>query len=198
MTFKIREVQLSDAEELLCVYAPFVTDTCISFEYEVPTLENFTQRIVDISENYPYLVLEKDGEVVGYAYAHRYLARAAYDWDAELTIYMAPAAQGQGVGVILENAVEELLVLQNVKNLYGCITGANEHSVGMHTAMGYELAGTFYNAGFKHGKWLDVIWMQKFLGKCEGAPASFVRFPDLDGQMVAEVLARANEKLKLK
>ncbi len=196
MGYSIRQATVKDAQALLDVYAPFVTDTCISFEYVIPTLADFAKRITDISAEYPYLVLELDGEIVGYAYAHRYLARAAYDWDAEMTTYLAPVAQGQGMGVIIEEAVEELLRLQNIKNLYGCITGANKRSVEMHMAMGYVMAGTFFNAGYKHGKWLDVVWLQKSLAACEQAPQNFIKFPDVEKEAVAKVLATANERLK--
>ena len=118
MNYKIRQVQLSDAEQILKVYAPFITDTCISFEYVVPSVEEFAQRIAGISAEYPYIVLEADGEIVGYAYAHRYLERVAYSWDVEVTIYLAPKVQGKGLGVILYDALETLLALQNIKNLY--------------------------------------------------------------------------------
>ena len=193
MTYKIRTVQLSDAEAILKVYAPFITDTCISFEYVVPSVEEFTQRIASISVEYPYIVLEEDEEIVGYAYAHRYLERVAYSWDVEVTIYLAPKAQGKGLGVILYTALEKLLALQNIKNLYSCITGDNVHSIEMHRSMGYELIGMFPKAGFKHNRWLDVVWMAKVIGEKENAPLPLMPFAELDSKLVTDALSEYNE-----
>ena len=198
MGYKIRTVQLSDAEAILKVYAPFITDTCISFEYVVPSMEEFSQRIASISAEYPYIVLEEAGEIVGYAYSHRYLERVAYSWDVEVTIYLAPKVQGKGLGVILYDALEKLMALQNIKNLYSCITGDNVHSIEMHRSMGYELIGTFPKAGFKHDRWLDVVWMAKAIGEKENAPLPFVPFAEVEANSVQEVLNEINNVLKTK
>lgn len=195
MNYKIRQVQLSDAEQILKVYAPFITGTCISFEYVVPSIEEFTQRIAGISAEYPYIILEADGEIVGYAYAHRYLERVAYSWDVEVTIYLAPKVQGKGLGVVLYDALENLLALQNIKNLYSCITGDNVHSIEMHRSMGYELIGTFPKAGFKHDRWLDVVWMAKTIGEKENAPLAVVPFAEVEESAVEKVLEEINKKL---
>ena len=195
MNYKIRQVQLSDAEQILKVYAPFITGTCISFEYVVPSVEEFAQRIAGISAEYPYIVLEADGEIVGYAYAHRYLERVAYSWDVEVTIYLAPKVQGKGLGVVLYDALENLLALQNIKNLYSCITGDNVHSIEMHRSMGYELIGTFPKAGFKHDRWLDVVWMAKTIGEKENAPLAVVPFAELEASAVEKVLEEVNKEL---
>ena len=192
MGYKIRTVQLSDAEAILKVYVPFITDTCISFEYVVPSVEEFAQRIASISAEYPYIVLEEDGEIVGYAYSHRYLERVAYSWDVEVTIYLAPKVQGKGLGVILYDALEKLMTLQNIKNLYSCITGDNVHSIEMHRSMGYELIGTFSKAGFKHDRWLDVVWMAKTIGEKENAPLPFVPFAEVEESKIEEVLGKVN------
>ena len=198
MDYKIRTVQLSDAEAILKVYAPFITDTCISFEYVVPSMEEFSQRIASISAEYPYIVLEEDGEIVGYAYSHRYLERVAYSWDVEVTIYLAPKVQGKGLGVILYDALEKLMTLQNIKNLYSCITGDNIHSIEMHRSMGYELIGTFPKAGFKLDRWLDVVWMAKAIGEKENAPLLLVPFNEVEASSVNEVLNEINNGLKTK
>ena len=194
MGYKIRTVQVSDAQAILKVYAPFITDTCISFEYVVPSMEEFTQRIASISAEYPYIVLEEDGVIVGYAYAHRYLERVAYSWDVEVTIYLAPRVQGKGLGVVLYDALEKLLALQNIKNLYSCITGDNVHSIEMHRSMGYELIGTFPKAGFKHDRWLDVVWMAKAIGEKENAPLPLVLFSEMQASVVEKVLQVFNDK----
>ncbi len=194
MGYKIRTVQVSDAQAILKVYAPFITDTCISFEYVVPSIEEFTQRIASISAEYPYIVLEEDGVIVGYAYAHRYLERVAYSWDVEVTIYLAPRVQGKGLGVVLYGALEKLVALQNIKNLYSCITGDNVHSIEMHRSMDYELIGTFPKAGFKHDRWLDVVWMAKAIGEKENAPLPLVLFSEMQASVVEKVLQVFNDK----
>ena len=131
----------------------------------------------------------------GYAYAHRYLERVAYSWDVEVTIYLAPKVQGKGLGVILYDALEKLLALQNIKNLYSCITGDNTHSIEMHRSMGYELIGTFPKAGFKHDRWLDVVWMAKTIGEKENAPLELVPFAEVEESAVAKVLEEVNKGL---
>ena len=118
--FTIREAAESDAAALLDIYAPYIRDTAITFEYDVPTAEEFAARIADILKTHPYLVCERDGKPAGYAYAHRIRERAAYDWAAELSIYLAPEAQGQGVGTALYQCLTDLLVLQQMRVLYGC------------------------------------------------------------------------------
>src|SRR5699024_8276889 len=117
--FVIRRAAESDAPALLDIYAPYIRDTAITFEYDVPTAEEFVARIADILKTHPYLVCEQDGKPVGYAYAHRIRERAAYDWAAELSIYLAPEAQGQGVGTALYRCLVDLLAMQNLRILYG-------------------------------------------------------------------------------
>ena len=193
MTGKIRLATLEDAEALLEVYRPFIMETCISFEYEVPSLEQYRQRIEAISREYPYLVYEKEGRLLGYAYAHRYLERMAYSWDVEVSIYLAPEAQGRGLARLLYQGLEQLLALQQVKNLYACITGDNEHSIGLHQSLGYQLVGTFTRAGFKQGRWLDVVWLEKALEPKEEAPQPLIPFAQLEALQVEQVLALVNQ-----
>ena len=193
MTGKIRLATLEDAEALLEVYRPFIMVTCISFEYEVPSLEQYRQRIEAISREYPYLVYEKEGRLLGYAYAHRYLERMAYSWDVEVSIYLAPEAQGRGLARLLYQGLEQLLALQQVKNLYACITGDNEHSIGLHQSLGYQLVGTFTRAGFKQGRWLDVVWLEKALEPKEEAPQPLIPFAQLEALQVEQVLALVNQ-----
>ena len=126
--FVIRRAAAGDAAALLDIYAPYIRDTAITFEYDVPAAEEFAARIGDITRTHPYLVCERDGRPVGYAYAHRIRERAAYDWAAELSVYLAPAAQGQGAGTALYRCLIDLLAMQNLRILYGCVTLPNEKS----------------------------------------------------------------------
>lgn len=182
--YTLRLATPADAAELVKIYAPFVASedrslSDVSFEYEVPSVEEFAGRIRDISAAYPYLVCEQEGRLIGYAYAHPYIQRAAYQWGAEVTIYLAPEGQGQGLGRVLYTALEKLLCKQGVVVLYACVTESNEHSVKMHEAMGYKIIGTFKNTGFKHGHWLDMVWLEKRIAELPAAPQPIKTIGDL-------------------
>ena len=158
----VRLARPEDAPALLEIYAPYVTETVVSFEYQVPTVEEFSSRVKNTLARHPYLVWEEGGRVLGYAYAHPYAARPAYQWGAELTVYLHPEACRRGIGRKLYGALFDLLRLQGVRTVYGCITAENEASVAMHTALGFGEAGRFRNAGYKQGRWLDVLWLENF------------------------------------
>lgn len=160
----IRTATEEDVAAVLAIYTPYVLKTPITFEYEVPSLEEFKQRMVETLREYPYLVAEDENHrIVGYAYAHSYKARKAYDWSVEVTVYVAEEAQGLGAGKCLYQALEEILTTQQVINLTACITGQNEGSIQFHEAMGYKYVGVFEKIGYKFDTWYDVIWMQKRL-----------------------------------
>lgn len=198
--YTLRLAQVADAEALLKVYAPFVASedralSDVSFEYEVPDVAEFAERIKNISAGYPYIVCEQEGKAVGYVYAHPYIQRAAYQWGAEVTIYLAPAGQGWGLGRVMYTLLEDLLRLQGVVTLYACITASNEHSVGMHTAMGYKIIGTFNSTGFKHGHWLDMVWMEKVIAQHPKTPQPIKTIGELPQAAVAKLLSEAESKL---
>ncbi|MEE1229591.1 MAG: N-acetyltransferase family protein [Phascolarctobacterium sp.] len=197
----MRAAMPQDAEQLLEIYTPFViSEDCsvsnVSFELEAPSVEEFRQRIVDISSKYPYLVGEKDGQILGYVYCHPYRERLAYQWSVEVTIYLAPAGQGKGLGRVLYEAMEEILRLQGITMLYSCITLGNEHSIKMHEALGYRLIGTFSKSGYKNGQWLDTVWLEKQLQPCPKQPDNIKSWRELDPDAVAAVLTEATAKLQ--
>ena len=197
----VRAATPQDAEQLLEIYTPFViSEDCsvsnVSFELTAPSLAEFRQRIVDISSKYPYLVGEKDGQILGYVYCHPYRERLAYQWSVEVTIYLAPAGQGKGLGRLLYETMEKLLCLQGVTMAYSCITVGNEHSIKMHEAVGYRLIGTFTNSGYKNGQWLDTVWLEKQLQPCPKQPDNIKSWRELDPDAVAAVLTEATAKLQ--
>ena len=166
----IRMAEVDDAEKLLEIYAPFVTDTAISFEYEVPSVEEFRERIITKLEKFPYLVAELDGVAVGYAYASTFIPRPAYDWSVEVTVYITEACTGKGIGRMLYEELERLLAEQNVYNVNACIAYVDHEdpyvtnrSMEFHEHMGYRFVGKFTNSGYKFGRWYDMIWMEKIL-----------------------------------
>lgn len=187
----IRHAALKDAEGVLAVYAPYVKDTPITFETEVPGIDEFRSRMSGIMEIYPYLVVENGGRIVGYAYAHRIGERAAYDWDAEFSIYLEGGHTGRGIGTALSHALLQLLEMQGVRNVFSLIAVPNPASISLHEKLGFRHMGTQERAGYKLGAWHDVEWMQKPIGDFEGAPAPLLCACDLDPQAVQVVLADA-------
>ncbi len=183
MSGYIRFVRPEDVRRLLEIYNQSI-DTPITFEVELPSADDFLQRIKNISRDYPYIVWEMDGRVMGYAYAHRYKERSAYQWGAELSVYIDSGAVGHGGGRKLYGALIELLRLQNVKTVYGCVTAGNPASDGLHYAMGFHLAGTFKKAGFKNDRWHDVYWYEKSIGAYGDVPEPFISLRDVDAEKI--------------
>ena len=171
----IRMATKEDAKAILAIYAPYVKETAITFEYEVPTLENFEARISQTLARYPYLVAENEqGVVIGFAYAGVYKERAAYDWSCEVTIYLAQGMESRGLGSRLYQALETELQKQNVIQLLACVTADNISSIKFHEKLGYKEVGTFSNLGYKFNKWYDVLWLQKTLQKPDVVPKEFI------------------------
>lgn len=154
----IRRAERKDVPAILEIYAPYIRDTAITFEWDVPGLEEFEQRFERISARYPYLVWEEQGSVLGYAYADAAFERRAYAWDVDLSIYLAPGAQGRGIGARLYGCLEEILKRYGYHNLYALVVGENVRSTAFHERRGYERLGTLKDTGWKKGRWLDVHW----------------------------------------
>ena len=163
----IRMAEERDIPAILEIYGPYVLNTTITFEYDVPTREEFTRRFRDITRQFPWLVYEEDGEILGYAYASAPYARAAYAWCAEPSVYLKPAARGRGIGRKLYAALEQILDCQGYQVLYALVTQENEASLRFHERCGYRVSVLFPNCGFKFGRWLGVIWMEKRLKSVE-------------------------------
>lgn len=162
-SYKIRPAKVTDTEQIFAIYAPFIENTCITFETELPSEEAFRQRVEGILSAYPYLVCEFGGIVVGYAYASKHNERAAYRYSANVSVYIEDAFQGKGIGKALYTELFTLMREHGLYTAYAGITVPNEKSVALHTALGFMPVGTFHNAGYKHGSWHDVLWMEKAL-----------------------------------
>ncbi|HEM4671365.1 TPA: N-acetyltransferase [Streptococcus suis] len=160
---RIRSVKIEDAADLVAIYAPYVEGTAITFETEVPTVEDFASRIKKTLEKFPYLVAEEEGALVGYAYASTYYARAAYDWTVELSVYVSKEARGKGIGSLLYDAIEDDLKARGFKNFLACIAIPNPASLALHEKRGYEQVAHFKNVGYKFDTWHDIVWLQKSL-----------------------------------
>ena len=169
--FTIRAASPEDAAAILAIYAPYVRDTAITFEYEVPSLAEFRSRIQNTLDRYPYLAALRGDRIVGYAYAGPFKDRAAYDWSAELTVYVDMRERRQGIGRRLYEALESALKDMGILNLYACIAVPEtedpyltDDSEAFHAHLGFETVGTFRNCGQKFGRWYHMIWMEKIIG----------------------------------
>lgn len=166
----VRQATVQDVSRILEIYAPYVKNTAISFEYTVPTPEEFTRRFLGITAQFPWLVWEENGTVLGYAYGSAPFERAAYQWSAEASIYLCPEACGKGIGKKLYTALEKLLQNQGYRKIYAIITTANEPSIAFHEAVGYRHTATMPDCGYKLGSWYGTVWMEKDLNTWDTPP----------------------------
>ncbi len=165
-----RDATEADAGACAGIYAPFVTGTTVSFELEPPDAAEMARRIVAAQEKHAWVVLEQQGEVVGYAYGGPFKAREAYRFASEVSVYLAPQARGLGGGRQLYEALFERLAARGIRVVAAGMTQPNEPSARLHAALGFEPVGTFRRVGWKHGAWRDVTWVQRDLGPV-GEPA---------------------------
>ena len=168
----VRSATTADAARLLEIYDYYVKYTAITFEYDTPSLSEFQKRMENTMQRYPYLVIEKDGRIQGYAYAGPFVGRAAYDWACELTIYLDHTAQKCGLGQTLYGALEQALSAMGILNLYACIGYPEKedhylttNSADFHAHLGFAMVGTFHNCGYKFDRWYHMIWMEKIIGE---------------------------------
>ena len=159
----IRLACTADIPAILDIYGPYVLNTAISFEYSIPSLEEFTERFCSITAQFPWLVWEEGGKILGYAYGSLPFGRAAYRWCAASSIYLAPAAQGRGIGRSLYTALEAILAEQGYRKTYAIITSDNPGSLRFHKETGFRLLAEFPDCGIKFGKLYSVVWMEKEL-----------------------------------
>ena len=176
----IREAGRKDTRELLEIYRPYVEKTAITFEYEVPTEEEFSNRMTGILNKYPYLVaVNENNEIIGYTYASAFKGRRAYDWSVETSIYIKEGRHGEGVGRMLYQKLEESLRKMGICNMCACIAYPNPESEIFHEKLGFQTVAHFHKSGFKMGKWYDMIWMEKFIGEHTQEPQEVIPYPQL-------------------
>jgi phosphinothricin acetyltransferase len=167
----IRSATAGDAEACAAIYAPYVTDTVITFEDEPPTVDEMRGRIAAAQHRHAWLVLEDDGTVVGYAYGGPYKERAAYRWSCEVSVYLQQGRRRTGGGRTLYDALFARLADRGFRTAVAGMALPNAASEGLHRALGFEPIGTYRRIGFKHGAWHDVAWMQRDLAPGDGPPA---------------------------
>ena len=183
----IRTATVADAPCLLEIYAPYVRGTAITFEYDVPDETEFASRIAGVLSKYPYLVAEKDGRIVGYAYASGFKGRAAYEWSVETSIYVERGLRRSGIGRALYEALEACLAAQGVTNVNACIgvpacdddPYVDRSSVNFHARMGYRTVGEFALCASKFGRWYNMVWMEKHILPHVPEPERIKRFDEV-------------------
>lgn len=175
----IRDAELEDAERFVEIYSWYVDNTAITFEYTTPPVEEFRERMRHTKERYPYLVIEDDGKIQGYAYAGSFVGRAAYDWSSELSIYLDHNVRRRGFGKKLYTALAERLRNMGIINLYACIgyprteddPYLTTNSADFHAHLGFVEVGRFHSCGYKFDRWYDMIWMEKMIGEHRDKPS---------------------------
>ena len=189
----IRLATPADAKAILDIYAPYIENTSFTFETEVPSIDDFAERIKTCLLNWPWLVCEIDGVIAGYAYATRHRERTAYQWCTESSVYIHDDFQRAGIAKVLYIALFEILKKQGFRNVYAVINLPNDKSVAFHESCGFKYFATYEKVGYKLGKWKNVGWWRLILNEFGDEPAVPAKFSELDKTFLAQLFV---EKIK--
>jgi len=193
----IRLATPGDAIDILKIYAPYIENTSFTFETEVPSIEEFAERIRNYLLNWPWLVSEMDGVIAGYAYATRHRERIAYQWCTESSVYIHDDFQRAGIARILYTALFEILKKQGFRNVYAIINLPNDRSVAFHESSGFQYFATYEKVGYKLGKWKNVGWWRLIINEFGDEPAAPIKFSELDKDFLPALFAEKVSGLKL-
>ena len=183
----VRPARPGDSAALLRIYAQYI-DTPVTFEYTLPSKSEFAARIGAVSAEYPYLVCEENGKALGYAYAHRQAEREAYQWNAELSVYLDSAATSRGIGARLYHMLLEILLLQGVRTAYALVTLPNRKSERLHASLGFQTLVVQRKAGFKGGAWHDVAWYAKDIAPHDADPQPVLPVDRISTELLRQIL----------
>lgn len=187
---RLRVATPDDAAAVADVYRPYVAETAVTFEETAPDVEEMTAKMERTLATHPWFVAERDGQVVGFAYASRLRDRPAYRWTAELSVYVDRQQRGEGIGAALYCALLATLERQGFESAYGVVTLPNPESVGFHESFGFERIARFPEVGHKHGEWHDVAWYERGLGERSDDPAEPTPFAAFrDASWLTELLS---------
>lgn len=191
-TVSLRAAREADVPAMLNIYTPYVVSSTASWEYEPPSAAEFSGRLrTHLAAGFPWLLAEENGVVLGYAYAGRFAERRGYDWDAEVTVYLSPAAHRRHIGTALYTALLALLRAQGYVNCYALITDPNPASEAFHRRMGFAEAARLPRSGYKQGRWVGLLYYHKALCAPPETPAAPTPAGQLDGAQKEQILADA-------
>lgn len=193
--FTLRMATAADAAGILAIYAPYIENTSFTFETEVPSVAAFSERISTYLLNWPWLVVEENGIIAGYAYAARHRERVAYQWSVECSVYVHDDYQRRGVARAAYTALFDILKRQGFRNVYAVINLPNDKSVAMHESMGFTYFATYEQVGYKLGKWKNVGWWRLILNEFTDEPSAPVSFPAIEKDFLQAVLSAGEAEL---
>ena len=196
MARNIRLATKGDAAGMLEIYGPFILNSGITQETELPSVEDFQERIISNLTERPWLVCEINNEIAGYAYAGKHRDRKGYQWCIEPSLYVSEKYWGLGIANALYAALFDILKMQGYVNAYAVITLPNDRSIAFHKKFGFEYLTTYKKIGYKLGQWHDVGWMQYEINHHKKAPREPVRFSNLDGPEIDSILLRYSVLVK--
>ena len=196
MAGNIRVAIKDDAAGMLEIYAPFILNSGITQETEVPSVHDFQKRVISNLEERPWLVCEINNEIAGYAYAGKHRDRKGYQWCTEPSVYILEKYHGFGIANALYAALFDILKLQGYVNAYAVITLPNDRSIAFHKKFGFEYLTTYNKIGYKLGQWHDVGWMQYEVNPHKEDPADPIKFPQIDRTVVDSILNKSSLILK--
>jgi phosphinothricin acetyltransferase len=192
MAGNIRVATKDDAAGMLEIYAPFILNSGITQETEIPSVEEFQKRIISNLAERPWLICEINNEVAGYAYAGKHRDRKGYQWCTEPSVYISEKYHGLGIANAIYAALFDILKLQGYVNAYAVITLPNDRSIAFHKKFGFEYLTTYEKIGYKLGQWHDVGWMQYEINSHKENPADPIKFPQIDKAVFGSILKRSS------
>ncbi|HJS53179.1 MAG TPA: GNAT family N-acetyltransferase [Chitinophagaceae bacterium] len=192
----IRVATRDDADGMLDIYTPFILNSGITQETEVPSVEDFQHRVISNLEERPWLVCEINNHVAGYAYAGKHRDRKGYQWCTEPSVYISEKYFGFGIAKTLYAALFGILKIQGYVNAYAVITLPNDRSIAFHKNFGFEYLTTYKKIGYKLGQWHDVGWMQYEVNPHKEDPPDPIKFPQIDKAVVDSILKTSSLLLK--
>ncbi|WP_297204609.1 GNAT family N-acetyltransferase [uncultured Brachyspira sp.] len=187
---KVRLANTEDTLSILKIYSQYI-ETSVTFEYKLPTEEEFKKRIENITQKYPYLVCEDENDknkIIGYAYANKFMDREAYNWNAELSVYIDNSNTSKGIGKKLCFIIIEILKYQGIKNIYSKVTIPNDKSEKLHYSLGFNLIGTYHNAGYKNNNWHDVGIFEKEIYSNIDKPKDIINIKEISNDKIKNII----------
>jgi len=195
---EVRLADIQDSQQILNIYSPSILTASISFETEVPSIQEMQNRIETILQKFPWIVCEVDGKIAGYAYASKHREREAYQWSCECTIYMHDDFKRKGIGKELYQLLFEILKWQGFRNIYAGITLPNEASITVHEKCGFRHFATYENIGYKFGKWHSVGWWKLQINDYDLKPSPPLKLPELNFQTLRDRFNRTAQVIQSK